>query len=63
METDGLLTVEEASNLLQIKAMTLYTWALQGRIKSLKLGRCRRFRRSDIMRLIQEGMSGQGGAR
>jgi excisionase family DNA binding protein len=34
---------------------TLYKWAYEGRIPSVKIGRLTRFRRSDLDRLIAEG--------
>ena len=43
-----LLTVQEVSQLLHIKAATLYAWAAQGKIPSLKLHGLLRFRQDEI---------------
>lgn len=42
------LTVPELSDELRIKPCTLYAWAAQGRIPSLKINGLIRFRRDDI---------------
>ena len=43
-----LLTIQEVSQLLQIKRSTLYAWAAQGRIPCFKIHGLVRFRREDI---------------
>ncbi|HBR52009.1 MAG TPA: DNA-binding protein [Nitrospira sp.] len=43
-----LLTVQELAQLLHIKAATLYAWAAQGKIPSLKLHGLLRFRQDEI---------------
>lgn len=52
---DRLLTVDEAAQLLGLKRSTLYQWAYERRIPTVKLlGRALRFRLSTIERLIAE---------
>lgn len=43
-----LLTVEEAAQELSIGRSLLYEHLLRGDVPSVKLGRCRRIRRSDL---------------
>jgi excisionase family DNA binding protein len=43
-----LLTVQELAQLLHVKAATLYAWAAQGKIPSLKLHGLLRFRQDEI---------------
>jgi excisionase family DNA binding protein len=43
-----LLTVQELAQQLHIKAATLYAWAAQGKIPSLKLHGLLRFRQDEI---------------
>jgi len=45
---EPLLTVEEASQILQIKPSTLYTWAYRRQIPSQKVGKSLRFRQEDL---------------
>lgn len=50
---DRLLDVNEAAAMLGLKSpRTLYKWADQARIPSVKVGRLLRFRRSDLDRII-----------
>ncbi len=52
---DRLLDVKEASLMLGVKPSTLYQWAYERRIPSVKLmGRALRFRLSTIEKLIAE---------
>jgi len=51
--SDRLLTVDEAAQLLGLKRSTLYQWAYERRIPTVKLlGRALRFRQSTIEQLI-----------
>ena len=43
-----LLTVQELAQQLHVKAATLYAWAAQGKIPSLKLNGLLRFRQDEI---------------
>ena len=47
-EPDVLLTPAEAAAVLKIGRSKLYELMARGAINSVKLGRCRRFRRSDL---------------
>ena len=49
---DQLLTIDEASKLLAVSKMTLYRWDQSGFLKKLEIGGNRRYRKSDIDRLI-----------
>jgi excisionase family DNA binding protein len=51
-EPDVLLTPSEAAAVLKIGRSKLYELMARGAINSVKLGRCRRFRRSDLDRFI-----------
>jgi excisionase family DNA binding protein len=51
--TDALLTPAEAAAVLRIGRSKLYELIARGGIESVKLGRCRRFRRSDLDRFIR----------
>jgi excisionase family DNA binding protein len=54
-EGDRLLTPEEAARMLGIKRSTLYQWAYERRIPTVKLlGRSLRFRLRTIERLIAD---------
>jgi len=47
-ESNKLLKAEEVAQILQIKTQTVYTWARERKIPSLRLGRLTRFRASDF---------------
>lgn len=47
-EPEILLTPAEAADVLKIGRSKLYELIARGAINSVKLGRCRRFRRSDL---------------
>ena len=49
---ERLLTVDEVAEILQINPMTVRNKALSGEIPSYKVGRCRRFRRSELERYL-----------
>ena len=49
---DQLLTIDEASKLLAVSKMTLYRWDQSGVLKKLEIGGKRRYRKSDIERLV-----------
>jgi excisionase family DNA binding protein len=53
-DPDQLLTVGEAAAILGIGRSTLYELMTRGAITSVKVGRCRRFRRSDVNRFIRD---------
>ncbi|GBE37464.1 helix-turn-helix domain protein [bacterium BMS3Bbin08] len=43
-----ILTVKELSEIINVKAKTLYQWANLGQIPSIKLNGCLRFKLDDI---------------
>jgi excisionase family DNA binding protein len=51
-EPDHLLTAVEAAAVLGIGRSKLYELVARGAVQSVKLDRCRRFRRSDLDRYI-----------
>ena len=54
-EEDRLLNVKEAAAMLSLKPSTLYQWAYERRIPTVKLyGRALRFRLSVIQRLMAQ---------
>jgi excisionase family DNA binding protein len=53
-EPDVLLTPAEAAAVLKIGRSKLYELMARGAISSVKLGRCRRFRRSDLDLFIRD---------
>jgi excisionase family DNA binding protein len=48
MQTDALLTIQEAAELLRVKRSTLYTWVHRHQIPSQKVGKLVRFHRGDL---------------
>lgn len=49
---DRLITAKEAGALLAMSKFTLYGMASEGKMPCVKIGRCVRFRLSDIRKLI-----------
>ena len=52
-ESDVLLTASEAAKILGIGRSKLYELMARGSIRSVKLDRCRRLRRSDVHQFIR----------
>ena len=50
--SDQLLTVDEAAGLLSVSKMTLYRWDQNGILKKVEIGGKRRYRLSDIEKLV-----------
>lgn len=50
--SDQLLTIDEAAKLLSVSKMTLYRWDQNGILKKVEIGGKRRYRKSDIDRLV-----------
>ena len=48
MNEDKLLNVKQVAQYLQLKESTIYSWAQDGKIPAIKIGRTWRFRRSDL---------------
>lgn len=53
---DKLLTVEEAAHMLSVSKMTLYRWDQNGILKKVEIGGKRRYRLSDIEKLVGSKM-------
>ena len=53
--TENLLTVQEVAEHLRLHPVTVYKWVKKGRIPSIRLGYCVRFRPSDIRELEEKG--------
>jgi excisionase family DNA binding protein len=55
-ERDEWLTVQEVTRMLKVGRTTVYRWMREGRLpwRELASGGGRRFRRSDVERLLQE---------
>ncbi len=51
---DELLTAEQLAGLLQLRRSTIEDYARRGLLPSLKLGRHRRFIRSDVLDALDE---------
>ena len=48
MDPDGLLNVKQVAQYLQLKESTIYSWAQDGKMPAIKIGRTWRFRRTDL---------------
>ena len=51
---DELLTSQQLADLLRVRKSTVEDYARRGLLPSLKLGRHRRFVRSDVIRAVDE---------
>lgn len=58
-EGERLLTVNDVAALLQLRPSTIYSWAQEGSIPSLKIGRAIRFRTSDIDAWLDRSLRGE----
>lgn len=50
-----LLTTEQAADTLQISKVTLWRWEKQGYLVPISVGGKKRYKQSDIMRIINKG--------
>ena len=53
-ESQLLFTVKEAARILQISRTTVYELIYAGVLLSVKIGTCRRIRRSDLESYVQD---------
>jgi excisionase family DNA binding protein len=51
---DELLTAEEISRALRVSLPTIYKWAREGKLHSIRIGRIYRFQRADIEKVLAE---------
>lgn len=49
---DRLLTIDEAAKTLSVSKMTLYRWHQAGILRKVEIGGKRRYRRTDVERLV-----------
>ena len=49
---DRLLTINEAAKALSVSKMTLYRWHQSGILRKVEIGGKRRYRRTDVERLV-----------
>ncbi|MHB0856240.1 MAG: helix-turn-helix domain-containing protein [Anaerolineae bacterium] len=61
MSQDALLNVKQVAQYLQLKESTIYSWAQDGKIPAIKIGRTWRFRRSDLDGWLERHLKGDGG--
>ncbi|MGA2621780.1 MAG: helix-turn-helix domain-containing protein [Thermoguttaceae bacterium] len=58
-EQDRLITRAEAAHLLAMRPQTLARWAMDGRhLQVVRIGRSARYRRADVLALVNNGASG-----
>ena len=55
METENLLTLDQASERLNVALATVRAWVIRGQIDFIKLNGAIRFRPSDLSRMIDAG--------
>ena len=53
-----LMTVEDVAEYLRVKPSTVYEWAANGKLPSVKVGRLWRFERSEIEKWVRENRQG-----
>ena len=61
MDQDTLLNVKQVAAYLQLKESTIYSWAQDGKIPAIKIGRTWRFRRTDLDAWLQRHLKGEAG--
>jgi len=59
MSQEALLNVKQVAEYLQLKESTIYSWAQDGKVPAIKIGRTWRFRRSDLDGWLQRHAKGQ----
>ena len=59
MDQDMLLNVKQVAQYLQLKQSTIYSWAQDGKIPAIKIGRTWRFRRSDLDAWLERHLRGE----
>ncbi len=61
MDENTLLNVKQVARYLQLKESTIYSWAQDGKIPAIKIGRTWRFRRSDLDAWLARHLQGETG--
>jgi len=59
MSQDALLNVKQVAEYLQLKESTIYSWAQDGKVPAIKIGRTWRFRRSDLDLWLERHLKGE----
>ena len=59
MTQDVLLNVKQVAEYLQLKESTIYSWAQDGKIPAIKIGRTWRFRRTDLDSWLERHLKGE----
>lgn len=54
-EVVKMLSVKETADLFGVTKRTIFRWIKSGKIKSVKIGRTVRIKKSEIYRVIEEG--------
>ncbi len=49
---ERLMTAKQVSELIEVRPSTIYQWVHEGLIPYVKLGKCVRFRKSELFRWI-----------
>lgn len=61
MLVEPLLTVKQVAEYLQLKESTIYSWAQDGKIPAIKIGRTWRFRRADLDTWLEQHLHWEKG--
>mgnify|MGYP001061490285 CR=1 FL=1 len=59
MNQETLLNVKQVAQYLQLKESTIYSWAQDGKIPAIKIGRTWRFRRDDLDSWLGRHLKGE----
>ena len=59
MSQETLLNVKQVAEYLQLKESTIYSWAQDGKIPAIKIGRTWRFRRKDLDTWLERHLKGE----
>lgn len=59
MEQNTLLNVKQVAKYLQLKESTIYSWAQDGKIPAIKIGRTWRFRQKDLDGWLERHLKGE----
>ncbi len=59
MSQEALLNVKQVAEYLQLKESTIYSWAQDGKVPAIKIGRTWRFRRTDLDMWLERHLKGE----
>ncbi len=59
MNENKLLNVKQVAQYLQLKESTIYSWAQDGKIPAIKIGRTWRFRQVDLDSWLERHLKGE----